>query len=108
MSSELVFHCLDQIGWIKLNRPDCRNAISKNMWDALPGAMQKLQEDGARLLIFEGEGGNFASGADLSELEKLDSLEASKQHWLSIRSALNAVADFPLPTIAMIRGACIG
>jgi enoyl-CoA hydratase len=98
----------DGIGWISLNRPETRNAINKGMWDALPGALRAVQDEGARVAVLQGEGGAFASGADLYELEALDSPEAAKAHWLSIRQALNAVANFELPTIAMINGACMG
>lgn len=98
----------EEIGWITLNRPQLRNAISREMWDNIPRALQSLKDAGARVVIFRGEGDAFASGADLAELSSLDSKEKAKEHWMSIRDALNAVAAFELPTIAMIVGPCMG
>jgi enoyl-CoA hydratase/carnithine racemase len=105
---EILTQVEDGIGWIALNRPETRNAINKSMWDALPGALRAVQGEGARVAVFQGEGGAFASGADLCELEALDSPAAARAHWLSIRNALNAVANFQLPTIAMVNGVCVG
>jgi len=98
----------DEIGCIVLNRPHLRNAISREMWDAIPHAMHSLKEAGAKVIIFAGEGDAFASGADLSELRNLGSADAAREHWMSIRDSLNAVATFELPTIAMIVGPCFG
>jgi enoyl-CoA hydratase len=98
----------EQIGWIVLNRPQVKNAISREMWEAIPRALRSLQEAGARVVIFRGEGESFAAGADLAELSKIDSKETARDHWLAIRDSLNAVASFELPTIAMIVGPCMG
>lgn len=97
-----------EIGWIVLNRPQFRNAISLQMWDSIPRALSSLKEAGARVVVFRGEGEAFASGADLTELSLLDSPEKALEHWMSIRLALNAVANFELPTIAMVVGPCMG
>ena len=105
---ELVSQLVDGIGWVTLNRPKLRNAISKLMWDALPTVLSSLKTGGARVVVFAGEGLAFASGADLAELDMLDTPDKARDHWLSIRNALNAVASFDLPTVAMIHGPCMG
>jgi enoyl-CoA hydratase/carnithine racemase len=91
-----------------LNRPQSRNAISKEMWDALPKTLDDLQKDGASVIVIAGEGMAFAAGADMDELLALDSVEQAREHWLSIRNALNMVARCEVPTIAMIHGPCLG
>lgn len=97
------------IGWITLNRPQLRNAISRQMWDAIPKALNSLKEAGAKVIIFRGEGYAFASGADLTELSAIgDSEERAREFWVAISTALNTVATFELPTIAMIVGPCMG
>jgi enoyl-CoA hydratase/carnithine racemase len=105
---QIVVEVKREVGWITLNRPEQRNALCKEMWDGLQPALNAVQDAGARLAVLSGNGKAFASGADLSELGALDSFEQAEAHWRSIRTALNAVALFPLPTIAMIHGACIG
>ena len=96
------------IGWLLLNRPQNRNAISKQMWDAIPEQLNALKEQGAAVVILAGEGLAFAAGADMEELAALDTQDKAREHWLAIRNALNAVACFELPTIAMIHGPCMG
>lgn len=105
---EITARLDDSIGWININRPSARNALSRQMWDALPSALASLQREGARVVIFRGEGDCFSAGADLTELAELNTVEAAREHWGSIRNALNAVATFELPTIAMIIGSCMG
>jgi enoyl-CoA hydratase/carnithine racemase len=105
---EILRRVENKVGWIGLNRPSTRNAISKTMWEELPSALTALQNEGARVIVFEGEGDVFCAGADLVELQALNSKDAAREHWLAIRNALNMVARFELPTIAMIHGPCMG
>lgn len=98
----------DGIGWITINRPSVRNALSRQMWDAVPKALGELHRDGARVVIFRGEGDCFSAGADLAELAAIATPSEARALWTSIRGALNAVALFELPTIAMIVGSCMG
>lgn len=98
----------DGIARLILNRPAVHNAISKTMWIALPAVLQNAQQNGARVVIISGEGKSFASGADIGELKSLSSESEAQEYWLSIWRALNFLAEFPLPTLAAIRGSCFG
>lgn len=98
----------DNIGWITLNRPGCRNAVSIDMWNAIPEKLSHLYDKGAKVIVFTGAGTNFASGADLEELEQIDSYAKAQTFWHAISDALEYVYSFDIPTIAMIDGACIG
>lgn len=104
----LVCSVEDQIGLIRLNRPEFHNAISKTMWTDLPGVLERLRADGASAIVVTGTGSSFASGADLFELERIESEEDARRQWLSIKRSLDYLWSFPVPTIAMINGACIG
>ncbi|MBY0356964.1 MAG: enoyl-CoA hydratase/isomerase family protein [Candidatus Obscuribacterales bacterium] len=97
-----------EIGYLELNRPELKNAISYEMWQAIPARLQLLKDAGAKLVILRGKGAIFASGADLSELVDLQTFESAERNWHGISRALNFVADFSLPTIAAIEGPCIG
>jgi enoyl-CoA hydratase/carnithine racemase len=98
----------DEIGWVVIDRPSARNALSRRMWDTLPIALASLQREGARVVIFQGEDNCFCAGADLAELAAINTPEDARALWTSIRDALNAVAAFELPTIATITGSCMG
>ena len=99
------------IGWIVYNNPERRNALSRDMWEAIPAllaAFEALEE--TKLLILTGAGGKaFISGADISEFENLREGAAPEDDARRVRGQSGAdIADCRLPTIAMISGACVG
>lgn len=93
-----------------LNRPDKRNALNAAMWEAIPVLLERaLSHDEVRLLVVSGAGGSFAAGADISEFEEVYATpERAEAYSRSIARALDGLAAFPRPTLAMIEGACVG
>ncbi|AZU03241.1 enoyl-CoA hydratase/isomerase [Glycocaulis alkaliphilus] len=93
-----------------LNRRDKRNALNGAMWGAIPVLLERaLTHDGVRLLVVSGSGGSFAAGADISEFEEVYATpERAEAYSRSIAAALDTLAAFPRPTLAMIEGACVG
>ncbi len=98
------------IARLTLSQPARRNAINAAMWAAIPNILVELEADETlRALIITGDGAHFAAGADISEFGTLYSTpETSAKISRDIQTAFDAVAAFPMPTIAMIRGACVG
>jgi len=108
LSSDITCSLNGQIGFITFNRPQVHNAISLEMWAAIPGVMDKLLESGARVIVFLGEGDSFASGADLDELKAIDGEDSARRIWHQILNCFEHIWSFRIPTIAMIHGSCIG
>lgn len=106
--SELIWSVSESSGSITLNRPDFHNAISRQMWRQLPDVLKSLKDEGAKVVVFTGAGSSFASGADVGELERLDSYAGAREQWHAIRDSLNFLWSFELPTIAMVNGPCLG
>jgi enoyl-CoA hydratase/carnithine racemase len=101
----------DGVGIVTFNNPDKRNAMSLDMWEGLGHALIGLRDDpDVRVVILVGAGDKaFVSGADISQFEKTrHNAEASEEY--SKRSAAQRalLADYPKPTIACIRGFCLG
>src|SRR5262244_915521 len=101
----------DGVGVITFNNPEKRNAMSLDMWEGLGRALTELRDDPAvRVVVLVGAGDKaFVSGADISQFEKeRHNAEASEEY--SRRSAAQRalLADYPKPTIACIRGFCLG
>ncbi len=96
--------------FLTLNRPAKKNALTLAMWDAIPELLaQAVQMQGARALVVRGEGGVFAAGADIAEFETTyATAEAALANHMRIQAAMTALESFPLPTLAMIEGACVG
>jgi len=93
-----------------LNRPEKRNALNGVMWAAIPGLLaEAAADDGVRVLVLRGAGGAFAAGADISEFEQVYATpDSAAAYSRSIAEALDALAAFAKPTLAMIDGACVG
>jgi enoyl-CoA hydratase len=99
------------VGWMLFNNPARHNAVSVEMWRAVPEILAELQRDEAiRVVVLAGAGGKaFVSGADISEFEqKRSSREAVLEYNAIADRAHRSIVDFRKPTIAMIQGYCIG
>lgn len=100
----------DQIAVVTLNRPGSRNAMTYAMWRAIPaifGALQRNPE--VRTVILTGAGTDFCAGADISEFEKVrhDTAQATAYE-VAVDACCDAIANIPKPTIAVLRGYCLG
>ena len=99
------------IGWMIFNNPERRNAVSLDMWRAIPEVLAAFEADpGVRVIVFTGAGERaFVSGADISQFEAERSDAAAEARYSSASAAANAaMAGLSKPSIAMIRGYCIG
>ena len=96
---------------IRFNNPDKHNALSVEMWSAVPPLLEKAtRDDNVRLVVFSGEGDKaFVSGADISQFEDMRAAkEAVKKYEAMAEAALEGIHIFEKPTIACIRGYCLG
>jgi len=92
-----------------LNRPEARNAIPPGGWAALADLAAQAGEK-ARMLILGGvPGGVFCAGADVAGFDAFrEDPEARTGFRLAVRGALDTLAGLPIPTIALVEGACYG
>ncbi|MBY0423082.1 MAG: enoyl-CoA hydratase/isomerase family protein [Parvularculaceae bacterium] len=96
-------------GRITIRQPEKRNAISAAMWRDLGAAAAAAGADRPGVILVSGEGGHFAAGADISEFADVYATRASAEAYTRVMLAsLEALAALPVPTIAVIRGACVG
>jgi len=99
------------VGYMIFNNPARRNAVSLDMWETVGRIMEDFAADDAiRVVVLTGAGGKaFVSGADISRFEKDRSDENAQARYNAIVGKANeAIYAFPKPTIAMIRGYCLG
>jgi enoyl-CoA hydratase/carnithine racemase len=101
----------DGIGWLVFNQPEKLNAVSYDMWVAVPKIIAAFEADpDVRVIVLTGAGEKaFVSGADISEFEqKRGTADAIKVYNEAGDRANAALINATKPTIAMIRGYCIG
>ncbi|HUQ74507.1 MAG TPA: enoyl-CoA hydratase-related protein, partial [Burkholderiales bacterium] len=111
MSERLIGRKDGAIGWVIFNNPERRNAVSLDMWQAVPQILGDFEKDPAvRVVVLAGAGDKaFISGADISQFEKQRSGKESVQRYEDIsEAALAKLAGFGKPVVAMIRGYCLG
>jgi len=112
MASEKMISRTDNgVGWMVFNNPERHNAISLEMWEAALEIMAGFRADpSVRVMVLTGAGGKaFASGADISKFKDERQEAAAVAHYqATTQKAYEAIQAMPIPTIAMIRGYCIG
>jgi enoyl-CoA hydratase/carnithine racemase len=99
------------IGWIVFNQPEKRNAVSLEMWEAMPGYVRELAADDAiRVVVLRGAGDQaFVSGADISQFQERRRNMADQEEYGRISArGHEALAALSKPLLAMIHGVCIG
>lgn len=99
------------IGWIVFNQPQKRNAVSVEMWQAIETiAADFAADDAVRVVVITGAGEKACvSGADISQFEKLRAdADAQAEYDRMTAPGRAALAALEKPSIAMIRGYCIG
>ncbi|MFI9246632.1 enoyl-CoA hydratase/isomerase family protein [Streptomyces sp. NPDC053086] len=104
MEPQLSHQVTDSVATVVIRHPAKRNAMTTAMWRALPPLLDGLARDpDVRALVLTGAGGTFCAGADISTLrgspEEAQSLAAAAEE---------ALAAFPGPTVAAVRGHCVG
>ena len=111
MTEKLIVEKQGPIGWITFNQPEKRNAVSVEMWEAMPAALEKFAADPeVRVIALKGAGDKaFVSGADISQFEKQRSGPEAVQHYEEIAErAQMMLYGYEKPTVAVIRGYCLG
>ncbi len=87
-----------------------RNAITVDMWQAIPGVVQELQDDpNVRVVVMRGAGSEaFVSGADISEFERTRTGDAGRTYDAMTARAFRSLRSLEKPLVALIHGFCIG
>lgn len=112
MNASVGFEISGQLATVTLDNPGKLNAINAAMWRALSAALAEVSSSPAvRCLIVRGAGDcAFAAGGDIEEFRTVRASvdDALHYHDELVAGALTALRDCPVPTVAAIRGPCIG
>ena len=105
--STILVDVEDRLAVVTFNRPEKRNAIDQTMVNELHDALDGLVADGqAQACVFVGAGDKaFIGGADIAQLKERTAHDALQV----INAALfNKIEALPFPTIAAVKGYCLG
>lgn len=109
-TDELLYEVRDGIGWITLNRPHARNALTFAMYDRLAEICRETKLGGeVKCLVVTGAGDKaFAAGTDMTQFRGFDTEQDALDYEHRMDVVLGAVEACPVPTIAAIARACTG
>lgn len=97
-----------RVVWLRLNRPEKRNALNSGLIMEATLAVERLADEIEPLVVvLLGEGPAFSAGADLQELRALD--ESTARDFITrLHNLIDAVRRLPQAVIASVRGPCFG
>ena len=99
----------DGIVTVTMNRPQRKNAANGTMWQELLATFREVADSTTdRVMVLTGAGGEFCSGADLTD----GGARAAGKHALASMRTISEIAltlqRMPQPTIAKVRGVAVG
>ncbi len=101
-TEQTLYEVVDGGAWIRLNRPEKRNALSAMLITEVFDHLQAANDDDAvRCIVITGNGPGFCSGADLKDDR---GLPAGRDTAVTYPELLAAIQDSPKPVIAAING----
>lgn len=110
---ELIYHTRDNIGFITLNRPHRRNALTFDMYEGISKICARAgtadDPDRIKVLVFSG-GGNqaFAAGTDIAQFNDFSTAEQITNYEAMMDAVLCQIEDCAVPTIAALNGYVTG
>ncbi len=109
-SARVTSHVDGSIGWIIFDHEARRNAMTIDMWRAVPPLCAELDaNDDVRVVVLRGAGEQaFVAGADISQFDEERGPGKSDGYASATAGATDAIAAVSKPVIAMIHGFCIG
>jgi enoyl-CoA hydratase/carnithine racemase len=111
MSGTILTAIDHSVATLTFHNPERHNSLSLQMWQDAVSALDRFAEDNAvRAIVLTGSGTkSFASGADISEFDQVRAnAQGAAIYDITLERFWKALSDHPKPTIAMIRGYCIG
>jgi len=111
MTDKMLSRIEGKVGIMTFNNPEKHNAVSFEMWEAAEKILDGfLANPEVRVIVLTGAGGKaFVSGADISKFDSERASEEAVQRYNALVEKVYArIYQMPKPTIAMIRGYCIG
>lgn len=106
----LLYEARDGVAWLGFNRPESRNAMTWEMYDALSDHCERIREDDTiHAVVLHGVGGEaFVAGTDIGQFESFREPEDAIGYEQRIDAVVGKLEALEKPTIALLEGACVG
>jgi enoyl-CoA hydratase len=104
----IIVEIKDNVGLIKMNRPDAMNALNSQTLGDLKEAVSQLKDDDSvRVIVITGEGKAFVAGADIAEMKDMTG-EQAEEFSRTGQKVFDRIAKIKKPVIAAVNGFALG
>jgi len=105
-----IFQTDGPLATLTFNRPDARNAMTWEMYEALVDACDKVDRDDAiRVFVMRGAGGKaFVAGTDISQFQSFKDRDDGLKYEERLDGVLDRIERVTKPTIALVEGVAVG
>jgi enoyl-CoA hydratase len=105
-----IFQTTGALATLTFNRPEARNAMTWEMYDALVDACEIVdRDDRIRVLILRGAGGRaFVAGTDIAQFQEFRDRGDGLKYEERLDDVLDRIERVTRPTIAMVEGVAVG
>ena len=107
-SSNVIWDIVGSVGTLTFNRPQARNALTWDMYEALVDACERVDADDLRVLIIRGAGGAFAAGTDIAQFREFTSGDDGIAYERRLDSVIDRLEHVRRVTIAVVDGPAVG
>ncbi len=107
MKGMVLTEIADRIGYITLNNPEKRNALSPTLISGLKEAFEEMrQDDQVKVIVLKARGKAFCAGADLAYLQEMQAytFEENLADSHNLKALFSLIYDFPKVVIAEVQG----
>jgi enoyl-CoA hydratase/carnithine racemase len=107
-SSNVIWDIEGSVGTLTFNRPQARNALTWDMYDALVDACERVDTTDLRVLILRGAGGAFAAGTDIGQFREFTSGDDGIAYERRLDAVMDRLERVRRATIAVVDGPAVG
>ncbi|MFD1586520.1 enoyl-CoA hydratase/isomerase family protein [Halorientalis brevis] len=107
--SPTIYERDGNVARVRLNRPDSLNAVTPALYEGIRDGLDRAAEEGARVVVLEGEGRAFCVGADMEKHDETERTQKERREYVwQAQEAAEAVQTHPQPVVAKVQGYAIG
>jgi enoyl-CoA hydratase len=108
MYETLKYEVKDGIGYVTISRPEALNAINSKVLSELYKLCREIEKDDeVKVVILTGEGKAFVAGADIAEMNSLDTI-GGRTMIANGHRVMNYIEEIEKPFIAAVNGFALG
>jgi enoyl-CoA hydratase/carnithine racemase len=107
-SNNVLWVIEESVGTLTFNRPQARNALTWEMYDALVDACDAADRAGLRVFVMRGAGGTFAAGTDIAQFREFTSGQDGIAYERRLDAVIERVASLSAVSVAVVDGPAVG